>query len=68
VLSSFFDTNKLWTICKTIDDASIAKLSKNNGGTNGFADRIDKTVLLYLLITNNNTINFYNQTIINYIS
>jgi putative chitinase len=27
VLSSF-DTNKLWTICKTIDDASITKLSK----------------------------------------
>jgi predicted chitinase len=32
-----FDTNKLWTICKTIDDASITKLSKKiNGGTNGF--------------------------------
>jgi predicted chitinase len=39
----FFDTNKLWTICKTIDDASITKLSKKiNGGTNGLADRIDK--------------------------
>jgi putative chitinase len=50
VLSSF-DTNKLWTICKTIDDASITKLSKKiNGGTNGLADRIDKTNEYYQLI------------------
>jgi predicted chitinase len=40
----FFDTNKLWTICKTIDDNyQISK--KINGGTNGLADRIDKQML-----------------------
>jgi predicted chitinase len=49
VLSSF-DTNKLWTICKTIDDASITKVKKINGGTNGLADRIDKTNEYYQLI------------------
>jgi putative chitinase len=40
----YFDTNKLWTITKTIDDASITKLTKKiNGGTNGLDDRITKT-------------------------
>jgi putative chitinase len=49
--AKFFDTNKLWTICKTIDDASITKLSKKiNGGTNGLADRIEKTNEYYKLI------------------
>lgn len=42
---NFFDENKLWQICdKGVSDAVITELTKRvNGGTNGLADRIEKT-------------------------
>lgn len=45
----FFDKNKLWAICdKGTSDATILALTKRiNGGTNGLADRIEKTKKYY---------------------
>lgn len=45
----FFDKNKLWSICdQGINDASILALTKRiNGGTNGLADRSEKTKKYY---------------------
>lgn len=45
----FFDKNKLWSICdQGVNDASILALTKRiNGGTNGLADRSDKTKKYY---------------------
>jgi putative chitinase len=41
----FFDTNKLWSICdRGVDNNTITTLTRRiNGGTNGLADRIEKT-------------------------
>lgn len=45
----FFNKNKLWSICdQGVNDASILALTKRiNGGTNGLADRSDKTKKYY---------------------
>lgn len=45
----FFDSNKLWSICdQGITDASILALTKRiNGGDNGLADRVAKTISFY---------------------
>lgn len=44
----FFDKNKLWQYCKTVDNNSITKVTKLiNGGTNGIEDRILKTNKYY---------------------
>lgn len=55
----FFDTNKLWSIAKKVDDASITRLSKaiNLGNPNskatphGLEDRIKKTKEFYKILT-----------------
>lgn len=51
----FFNNNKLWNICSTVDQASILKLSKainlgspNSKGTpHGLPDRVEKTLKYY---------------------
>ena len=45
----FFDRNKLWNICdKGVTKATILSLTKKiNGGTNGLADREEKTFKFY---------------------
>jgi putative chitinase len=45
----FFEKNKLWTICnKGVTKATILELTKRvNGGTNGLADREEKTFKFY---------------------
>jgi putative chitinase len=45
----FFDKNKLWSICdQGVNDAAILALTKRiNGGTNGLADRSEKTKKYY---------------------
>lgn len=45
----FFEKNKLWAICdKGVSDTTILSITKKiNGGTNGLADRIEKTNLYY---------------------
>ena len=44
----FFDKNKLWDLCKTVDDASITAVTKRvNGGTHGLDDRKQKTYKYY---------------------
>jgi putative chitinase len=45
----FFNKNKLWSICdQGVNDASILALTKRiNGGTNGLADRSEKTKKYY---------------------
>ena len=48
----FFDTNKLWDLCKTVDKPSIIKLTKRiNGGVNGLDQRIDLTLKYYNWLT-----------------
>lgn len=49
----FFDKNKLWSICdQGVNDMSIKALTKKiNGGTNGLADRSDKTKKYYEYVT-----------------
>lgn len=49
----FFDTNKLWDLCKTVDKTSIAKLTKRiNGGFNGLQEREQFTIKYYNWLTN----------------
>lgn len=44
----FFDKNKLWDLCKTVDDAAILAVTKRvNGGTHGLDDRKEKTYKYY---------------------
>ena len=44
----FFDKNKLWDLCKTVDTASITAVTKRvNGGTHGLDDRKQKTYKYY---------------------
>ena len=44
----FFETNKLWSICDSLTNDSITKLSKRiNGGTNGLSERISLTNRYY---------------------
>ena len=45
----FFDKNKLWSICdKGVTNDTILALTKRiNGGTNGLADRQEKTIKYY---------------------
>ena len=51
----FFNSNKLWRFCETVDDNSILKLSKainlgsatSKGVPNGLQDRIEKTKKYY---------------------
>jgi putative chitinase len=44
----FFDKNKLWDLCKSVDDASITAVTKRiNGGTHGLDDRKQKTYKYY---------------------
>jgi putative chitinase len=45
----FFDKNKLWSICdKGVTSDTILALTKRiNGGTNGLADRQEKTIKYY---------------------
>jgi putative chitinase len=46
----FFTVNNLWTLCKTVSDDSIKKLTlKVNGGLNGLEDRKEKTLYFYKL-------------------
>jgi putative chitinase len=49
----FFDKNKLWSICdKGVTRELIVKLTRRiNGGTNGLADRIEKTNKYYDWLT-----------------
>ena len=48
----FFENNKLWDICKTVDDASILALTKRiNGGTHGLDDRKTKTYKYYKYVS-----------------
>lgn len=47
----FFDKNKLWDLCKTVDDASITAVTKRiNGGTHGLDDRKQKTHKFYAYV------------------
>lgn len=47
----FFESNRLWTLCNTVDQESITKLTRRvNGGTNGLQDRIEKTNLYYSMV------------------
>lgn len=47
----FFDKNKLWDLCKTVDDASITIVTKRiNGGTHGLDDRKQKTHKFYAYV------------------
>lgn len=44
----FFNTNKLWDLCETVNDNSILALTKRiNGGTNGLDHRKKLTKLFY---------------------
>lgn len=44
----FFNNNKLWRLCNTVDDASITALTKRiNGGTIGLPHRIELTKKYY---------------------
>ena len=47
----FFDNNKLWSICKTVNINTITQLTKKvNGGLIGLDDRINKTLEIYKLL------------------
>lgn len=47
----FFDKNKLWDLCKTVDEASILAVTKRvNGGTHGLDDRKEKTLKYYTYV------------------
>lgn len=47
----FFYINKLWNLCKIVDDKSITLVSKRvNGGPNGLEERIAKTNYYYSLL------------------
>lgn len=49
----FFTRNKLWSLCGTVDEASITAVTKRvNGGTNGLQDRIIKTKNYYSILKN----------------
>lgn len=48
----YFERNKLWGLCKTVDDASILAVTKRiNGGTNGLAHRKEMTEKYYKLLS-----------------
>jgi putative chitinase len=50
----FFDNNKLWSICTTVDKKTITAVSKKvNGGANGLSERIEKTLEIYEILKNN---------------
>lgn len=47
----FFESNRLWTLCVTVDEEAITKLTRRiNGGTNGLQDRIEKTHRYYSML------------------
>ncbi len=47
----FFDNNKLWSICNTVDTNTITQLTKKvNGGIIGLDDRINKTLEIYKIL------------------
>lgn len=44
----FFERNKIWPLCKTVNEDSVMAVTRKvNGGTNGFNDRLHKTVRLH---------------------